>query len=162
MLVVERDVVLGQQVGDQLRGAEILGRVIPLVTGGIDADVLDTDGPLVVPEIPVLEGDVLLVQALVDRAVGVHHVVDADPVALIPERGDGVIQVLLGVVNRDSQHRQVAGPAGGVVGDPGIAGGHDAVVGRGVVGAGVGRAVGRQVGPHGDVAGGRGVRGNRS
>jgi hypothetical protein len=54
VLVVERDVVLGQQVGDQLGGAEVLGCVVPLVPGGVHANVLDADGPLVVPEIPVL------------------------------------------------------------------------------------------------------------
>src|SRR5262249_58039401 len=161
MLVVERDVVFGQQVGDQFRGAEVLGRVVPLVAGGVHADVLDADGPLVVPEVPVLEGDVLLVQALIDGAVGVHHVVNADPVALVPEGGDGVSQALLGVVDGNAEQRQVGGPVGGVVADAGVAGRHDAVVGRGVVGAGVAGAVGRQGRRDPGVCGARDVRGDR-
>src|SRR5215472_6725225 len=143
MLVVERDVVLGQQVGDQLGGAEVFGRVVPLIAGGVHTDVLDADGPLVVPEVSFLEGDVLLVQALVNRAVGVHHVVDADPVALVPERSDGVIQGLLGVLDGGGQQWQVGRPFGGVVGDAVVAGGHDAVVGRRVFCSGVGGELGR-------------------
>jgi hypothetical protein len=51
--MVERDVVLRQQVGDQLCGTEVLGGVVPLVTSGVNAYVLDSDGPLVIPEVAV-------------------------------------------------------------------------------------------------------------
>lgn len=106
MPTVARDVVLAGQVFDQLRTCPVHSRRERRTVGGV-ADVLDTDAVHVVPPVARVPGHVAVGHYLVDGAVLVDDVLDAQVLGGILEFGDRRRQRSFGVVDDDriDRHR---------------------------------------------------------
>src|SRR5689334_3423373 len=77
MVVIQRNIILFQQVRGQLRRTKIFSSIVPLIPGSIEARVLDTDRVVIIPAITNMEGNIFLMKHLIHRAIGIDDVVNA-------------------------------------------------------------------------------------
>src|SRR5579862_2570727 len=70
-VVIQRQVVLFEQVGDQLGGREILCSIVPLPTSSSIACMFYTDGMLIIPVVTGMISNVLFVEHLIDGAIAI-------------------------------------------------------------------------------------------
>src|SRR5258707_597838 len=101
LLVVERQVVLFEQVRDQFRRSQVLAGIIPAVAGRIHPGMFDADRMLVVPVVAGVIGNVLLVYNLVDSPITVDNIVDTGDVFDILENAERFLGRALDIVNNN-------------------------------------------------------------
>src|SRR5689334_19123409 len=114
--MIERNIVLLEQVSGQLGRGQILRRVIPLEASGVKTGMLNAYRMLIIPEVARVEGDILLMHYLVYRAIAINDIVDADAAVGVLEHVERILSCALDIVDHHLQNCKIVGTVGSIVG----------------------------------------------